>query len=181
MSMRRSGFLVIFAHIKQEGRNIYNNILRAFMMVRNILATFVTTKLLSRVLWNFMWSQNMKGKIYQCNECDDIFTYKSSVKYHMDAIHRGIQSKCQICGKTVSTMGLRSHMKTMHQSPGMAEYSCKICSFKTSISKSYLAKHIRTKHEGFKFKCQLCEAEFCRKESLQKHTKKCNFQESSPS
>merc|ERR1712150_127470 len=113
-----------------------------------------------------------EGKMYQCSECDDIFTYKTSVKYHVDAIHRGIQSQCKICDKTVSTMGLRSHMKTAHQGPKIEEYSCNICSFKTKISKAYLAKHIRTKHEGFRFKCQLCEAELSRKENVERHIKR---------
>ena len=59
--------------------------------------------------------------------------------------------KCNICDANYNDkVGLKHHKDTVH---GEQKIKCRICDHK--YSKNYLIFHIRTVHEGDRFKCDL--------------------------
>ena len=83
----------------------------------------------------------------------------------MDAIHRGIQSQCKICGKpTGNKTQLKFHM-LRHEEPKL---KCSFCG-KGFKKKCVLEAHERD-HRGEKpFPCLVCGASFSSKPGLVQH------------
>ena len=66
-------------------------------------------------------------KPYQCNICNDSFSYKVTLKKHVKSVHeKNIQFKCSICNNTFSRKnGLKSHMESVHEK--IKRHKCSIC------------------------------------------------------
>jgi DNA-directed RNA polymerase subunit RPC12/RpoP len=91
---------------------------------------------------------------FSCNRCNKTFTRKSNLKRHQDSVH--------------ST-----------ERP----FQCPYCSFSTK-RKDILDRHIREKHFGVRYNCEICKESFTQLTSLKRHansvhnqkkTYKCDF------
>ena len=57
-------------------------------------------------------------KIYECNECDQIFKRKSDLGRHVANVHEGKSFDCGHCGmKYARKDNLHRHVKTKHVDP----------------------------------------------------------------
>ena len=110
--------------------------------------------------------------IKECTECHESFENWSQLVVHRRQEHR-IDKKhdfeCDICGKIFCRKpNIREHMK-IHTSTEPV-YSCNYenCS-KFYTAKRNLSAHIRSKHEGKKFLCNICKISLSSNHRLQKH------------
>ena len=122
------------------------------------------------------WHKKRKhSQGHVCTKCGDIFKY---LEKHMKGSMCGLGEKplekhlCNLCSKKFTSMcGLRYHEKNIHKK--IKNYTCQSCEYKT-YSKSNLAMHVGSQHEGRKLEKQDCP--FCKKRpysySLETHIAK---------
>ena len=112
--------------------------------------------------------KHSQGRI--CTKCGDIFKY---LEKHMKGSMCGLGEKplaihlCSMCPKKFTSIcGLRYHGKNIHKK--IKNYTCHSCEYKT-YSRSNLAMHVGSQHEGRKLEKQDCP--FCKKKpySLDTH------------
>lgn len=103
-------------------------------------------------------------KEYTCCECGHICI--GSARYHR---HRASHSKvpCSICGVTVRTTSLKSHMKTHDENRKL--YECKICNMTFKRNETFQLHQFG--HAGKKFECDICNKTFAGPRHLIIHKK----------
>nr|CAH7755061.1 unnamed protein product [Callosobruchus chinensis] len=123
--------------------------------------------------------ESIRGKIYECTQCDYKTVMKHHLTKHMSKHDRIVlaPSVCQHCNQAFKSKGtLDSHILRNH--PDFVEsirgkiYECTQCDYRT-LRKSSLDGHIIT-HPGMAteliiFTCEYCTATFKSKKSLQSH------------
>ena len=104
--------------------------------------------------------KHSQGRV--CTKCGDIFKY---LEKHMKGSVCGLGEKpvakhlCSLCEKKFTSMcGLRYHEKNIHKK--IKNYICQSCDYKT-YSRSNLAMHVSSQHNGQKLEKQNCP--FCKK------------------
>ena len=104
--------------------------------------------------------KHSQGRV--CTKCGDIFKY---LEKHLKGSTCGLGEKplakhpCSLCPKKFTSMcGLRYHEKNIHKK--IKNYTCQSCEYKT-YSRSNLAMHVGSQHEGRKLEKQDCP--FCKK------------------
>merc|ERR1719154_949657 len=70
-----------------------------------------------------------------------------------------------------STTTAGQHLEDHHHTPPEEEFDCKLCFFRTKISKAF-EKHIRMKHAGGMFQCQHCDYTTAQSRNLKFHSRK---------
>ena len=70
---------------------------------------------------------------FVCSECDFKTFTKQSVDVHKQAKHEGIVSRCKVCDKIVSSANLSYHMQAMHR---QKEIKCDNCHYITNTKRS---------------------------------------------
>lgn len=108
-----------------------------------------------------------KSELRQCPNCDLNFTKWSDLVKHRREEHKTVIASNFYCDNCPRSFGwkksLRFHMK-VHQKHEKSSFSCthENC---TSVytTQSNLNAHIRSRHEGKKFVCEICSMEFCTK------------------
>ena len=70
-----------------------------------------------------------------------------------------------------STTTADPDLEDLHQTPPEEEFDCKLCFFRTNISKAF-EKHVRMKHAGGMFQCQHCDYTTTRSGNLKAHSRK---------
>lgn len=109
-----------------------------------------------------------EDKKYDCDQCDFQTLIKSSLRMHIEAIHRGVRYKCDQCDFQAAQKGrLKQHRQSKHEG---VQYSCDECNYKAS-RKDILKAHIESVHEGVKYPCNKCEFQATRKSKVNEHIK----------
>ena len=105
-----------------------------------------------------------------CQECGEVFKYKTAFYAHMKISHPetiSLPERCEICGKAFkSKESLASHMQCHEQ----CESLCVECG-KTYYNKRALKDHIREIHSNKEFICSVCSRSFPTKTKLTKHVR----------
>ena len=151
--------------------------------------------------------EKTKNKEY-CDICDIQFKTSIPAMKHYEEVHLGtktvtdprkVKKLCQICGKSILQVSMKSHMKLKHEYNEELHsckcelcgkifknkasytqhkqkihegkrYKCDICDYTSKHSDS-LKRHIRTVHEGILYQCELCGQVLTTVEALQDHVK----------
>ena len=151
--------------------------------------------------------EKTKNKEY-CDICDIQFKTSIPAMKHYEEVHLGtktvtdprkVKKLCQICGKSILQVSMKSHMKLKHEYNEELHsckcelcgkifknkasytqhkqkihegkrYKCEICDYTSKHSDS-LKRHIRTVHEGILYQCELCGQVLTTVEALQDHVK----------
>lgn len=109
-----------------------------------------------------------------CSYCGQGFVHKPNFEYHVLKCHTGeFPFPCDKCDKKfVRKQDLQRHDDTIHSTIPKQQYECDICN-KHFTNPRYLKIHIKAHElpleERKKFKCNICEAAFLTKVSLQHH------------
>ncbi|RVE43137.1 hypothetical protein evm_012216 [Chilo suppressalis] len=104
-------------------------------------------------------NSHTKTQVYICDLCSKEFLYKSTLKNHLK-LHDGTRRKCvcHLCGHTFNdTTNMAIHIRTVHEK--LKPYRCDLCEHSYG-SKKHLVVHIR-KHLGYKpYNCGNCGLSF---------------------
>ena len=100
---------------------------------------------------------------YSCDHCEYKTTWKSSLKRHIDSIHRNVTNSCDQCKYETKWKGqLKRHIRSTHGNElelnahnatnvesihGSVTYSCDQCEYKAKY-KGQLNRHIRSIHRN---------------------------------
>ena len=87
-----------------------------------------------------------------CKVCEKTFTKRKYLMEHMKFKHSGEQNdRCDKCDKIFSDpWSMKTHKQFVHEDKSL---SCDLCPFKTRRKPS-MTEHMKTMHEGFRYKCQ---------------------------
>lgn len=92
--------------------------------------------------------------IYQCCECEYVATSKLTLKRHKGAKHDGVRYSCDKCDYIASRKHhLKQHKVSIHD--GVKSHHCDICEY-SATDKSSLNYHKASRHEGIKYPCDHC-------------------------
>ena len=64
--------------------------------------------------------------------CTTTFTNRTHKRKHIESVHEGTRSRCEVCGKEVANLTV--HMRLVHE--GVRAFACPVCK-KTFQSASY--------------------------------------------
>ena len=105
---------------------------------------------------------------FQCPECDNDFSDKGSLKYHIKSQHENKKNTCHICGKTLalSKESLKIHIKRVHSAG--PSFFCDQCDYSTTLKKA-LKYHIDSCHDPTRHTCKECGKSFGHKVTLAHH------------
>ena len=118
-------------------------------------------------------------KPYECKECNKFFKHAKSLTNHNDVAHGNKRLDCSECDKKFPSIKyLQTHVRRTHRNLDK-KHKCPECPFVTKNS-DYIKIHIAHKHRGKawvypegpqckKHKCDVCEAAFTCKRSLEEH------------
>ena len=119
--------------------------------------------------------------------CGIIFTDRKSLQRHSQRKHRGWKYQCDNCGFSyVDKRSLLTHIsqdpdcvnaEIIRTGPKAKTKSAEISEFKCHCGKEYydgnnLRRHIKSAHQGLRFKCDICDKTYIDKRNLMKHCKK---------
>ena len=115
-------------------------------------------------------------KRFKCDQCDTEYTCTNSLRMHVrnehnDAKHKMKHYKCDQCdAEYTRTDSLRMHVRGKHEGEKL---NCDCCDFQTGIDngKQKMADHRQLIHGEEKNKCDQCDAEYNRTDTLQKHVR----------
>jgi hypothetical protein len=103
-----------------------------------------------------------------CQLCGKIIRSRGNWNAHMQSKHSKSDLKtyktCHICGKSMNSSAMASHLKTVHV---FEPSSCSECGVSCK-NKKYLIAHMRT-HNTIPFPCETCGKHFRTKRSLSEH------------
>ena len=105
---------------------------------------------------------------FQCPECEDDFSDRQSLKYHIMSQHENKKSTCHFCGKkmALSKETLKRHIERFHSSG--PSFFCDQCDYSTSVKKA-LKYHMDSKHDPTTYTCKECGKSFNHKITLAHH------------
>ena len=110
---------------------------------------------------------NVQREMYACDICGDQFTTKLCIK---EAQHEHLTHECKQCGAKLKYKNqMKLHLET-HNENGNKNVECNMCDDKFSTS-GYMKLHKKSIHFGIINQCLKCTMKFRWKVSLAKHIK----------
>lgn len=106
---------------------------------------------------------------YSCDICKHKYVTKDRLKTHILAVHlhRTPRSKCDLCGKMITTSKLKLHINSVHKK--LRDFCCDICA-KCFANARNLREHLAAVHLKQKdHVCTVCNRKFSRKNELKQH------------
>ena len=106
-----------------------------------------------------------------CDRCPKKFRNAIILRKHEKRAHqqKAFHLECDSCERTFSTnYQLRLHVEKVHLK--ISKHKCNQCN-KEMHSPSQLQIHIKSKHEGMKFECHLCNTLFSQMNYINRHMK----------
>ena len=114
------------------------------------------------------------GVRFYCDQCDENFSQKSSLRRHIQSFHKSGGDKehlCNACGKKFARkLSLKLHVENVHLKT--KNFECEFCGA-TFNMKHHLNNHRDSKHYGVKHNCDRCGKIFSDKNTMYKHGKEC--------
>ena len=105
------------------------------------------------------------GKVYKCNQCDDLSLSYNELVQHKRTEHRS-DHPCHVCGKLFSRVDvLKRHEKTHTDDP---DYACPLC-LKHFTRPSNMRQQIQAVHNSDKKRCLHCDKEYVYAKNLERH------------
>ena len=81
-------------------------------------------------------------KLFPCSQCENSFSNKSDLKFHIRTVHKHV---CSLCGKSFPRPGkLKLHVSAVHEKS--KPFGCSVCDY-TCATKSALTEHVSNVHE----------------------------------
>ena len=116
-------------------------------------------------------------KEYTCEQCDQAFAFKHSLKNHQQRVHSSVElgirpHKCDICEKTFATIAQkRGHFRAAHvpKDSFQCEYCDKIFSVKRTLREHKVLYHSDKENNGELYNCDVCEFKTASKQTLKYH------------
>ena len=107
-------------------------------------------------------------KKHTCSICHKHENSASSLRYHIESVHKDSKHKCDLCDMEFSHQTtLKTHIKHVHELA--MDFHCGVCDFKTK-NKQYMKEHIENIHEGKKpYHCLICDSRFALKPNFTAH------------
>ena len=125
-------------NIKVDTSNVEND-----MASENETHTFDTERNGHKINNSKLFS-NRDG-MFVCNQCQSQFTFKATLKTHIQSIHEGQRYPCNHCDYQAITSGnLKAHIQSKHEG---VKHDCNQCNYQAS-HKSHLSRHIQRLHGG---------------------------------
>lgn len=127
-------------------------------------------------LSKFMFSRHVtihktENRMKTCDECGVKFTNWSQLVEHRRKVHKKEQRySCDLCDKTFCRKpNIKQHMQ-LHLSSATEVFQCDYQNCpKFYSAKRNLMSHIRAKHEGRRWTCDLCQRELSSKQKFEQH------------
>ena len=103
---------------------------------------------------------------FKCPECPKTFALKTSIRTHVELVHRGVRYVCDYCSKMFpKNKDLQNHVNVVHL--GMS-FNCQFCEKKLT-TKTALDFHIENIHKRKRYECEECHKSYCSKNILKQH------------
>ena len=85
---------------------------------------------------------------YVCDECDQKFSLKANLAFHVQSVHRGVTYECGKCSYNYrGNSKVQTHIKFIHSGIEKQNFRCDICDY-FSTWKERLKDHIQAIHIG---------------------------------
>lgn len=115
-----------------------------------------------------------KIKIHECPDCKAAFVKWSLFVEHRRTVHKNApRFECDLCARTFSKKrNIKEHMRvhTPVTDDNIFQCSYEGCS-KLFLLKRNLITHVKSKHEGKRWKCDICTRELSSKHRMLQHLK----------
>ena len=86
---------------------------------------------------------NGKRKLFQCKECDRVFSSHQGLWGHKKAVHDGVTYACDQCDyKAAKKSNLTQHIQVKHEN---TRYPCSMCDYQAT-HQTILRRHMKLKH-----------------------------------
>ena len=112
---------------------------------------------------------------YICEICDSQLGSFFSLKIHKEEIHAEKRYACDLCKNTfVCKQYLKKHIQIEHSSTTERKtFTCQFCEVPHSYTNvSALNRHIKTTHEGKRYKCNDCDKTYVSNKELKFHSRR---------
>uniref|UniRef100_A0A8D8Q513 Zinc finger protein Xfin n=1 Tax=Cacopsylla melanoneura TaxID=428564 RepID=A0A8D8Q513_9HEMI len=121
--------------------------------------------------------ENNTANQLKCQYCGKVFLKKSNLKAHIENNHLDYSClECKAVGEEVTfdtKKNLLLHLKTKHKNVISNVYlTCEIC-FKTHLTQTDLARHMKMHSDDYQIQCKFCDKYFSRNYNLKQHMKSC--------
>ena len=121
-----------------------------------------------------------EGLIYPCAKCDVIYRSASRLRKHaydVHDVHYDRELFCEICEVKVKTRTLNSfymHRARCKEITKLEIFNCDQCDFTCQSQKRHLgfakiANHVKAKHEGVLYTCDVCDHKTQYKSNMEQH------------
>ncbi|KAK7500598.1 hypothetical protein BaRGS_00008173 [Batillaria attramentaria] len=107
---------------------------------------------------------------FPCTECDYKTVSKAKLSDHIQRMHKGSASSCDVCGKVFPNQTYMQRHRTSHVAP---QHCCDVCGKMFKIEKA-MRNHRKTHEDGYTrpvFHCDMCPKTFCSQYLVDCHVK----------
>ena len=112
--------------------------------------------------------------LFKCEYCDKTFTSKSWLEQHIIVTHNPYESQCAQCDyKTTLKSYMKKHVQRIHTHTQTKERAK--CVTRSWTGNPWTLRGHSLIHSGKKYKCDICDKEYPRKEHVKNHKNRDHF------